>query len=226
MSFQLHRVRQEIREVGQVGLELHLQIQQHVAQQIVDLTFGAHLTLFGLGGQLTDRHIGLTAFIEVQCRLSIQRQVTQGIRQRFVRTLTVFELHLRLNERHRVFAVCTLGGRIQLDRTVHIDILQPGGELSRHERQERCDLPFAGFQFRIHIDSIAYRHIAFYAHLEIIDRQPGSVERKMHRIEVHRHRCDQLYMQAVGVCLVLDRSAYIPGIQSNEHVVPSVSLSA
>ena len=194
MTVQRHGLGQEIRKVRQVRIEVHLQIQKHVAHQVVHLAFRAEACLFGLRCQLVDRHVGHLAFVEVEHRVCVQLEVTQRIRQGLVSTLTVFEFDVGSDERHLRVAERTACRSIQRYYTIDIEVFETTREGFRYQRQQRFDLPFAGSEFDVHVDSVAYRHLSFHAHLKIIDCQTGTVEGEMHRLEVHRHRSNKFEM--------------------------------
>ena len=134
-TIQRYLFRQEISEVRQIGIEIELQVQQHVAQQVIHLTFGTHLRLFGFGCQSVDCHVGCLSLIEVEHGVGIQFHVPQRVRQRFITSFAVFELQLCGDERHGVFAVRAFGSGVQLHLAIHIQVFETLRELLRHQSQ-------------------------------------------------------------------------------------------
>ena len=221
-SVKLHRFGQEIREVRQVGIEVQRQVEAHIAQQVMDLSFRRKSRLFGFRREVVEHDRRVLTLVEVECGISVEFEVTKFVRKRLIGSFAVFERQVGIHQRHLGVVIDTFGGSVQLEQTIHVDVRERRSELSRHKRQERFDLPFACLQRYIQEDVILHIHRTFEAQREVIDREISTVEGKMHRVQVHRQRCDDFEVQTVGVGITLKRRTDVMGVEFDEHIIPTL----
>ena len=140
---EVHLLRQEVRKVRQVGIEVQRQIEQHIAHEVFYSAVSSKFGVFGFCRQPVNLHVGYLSFGKPYVCVGIQLHIAQGIRQRFVRSFSVFQRQMRLHARHLGFGYESLYDRLQFGFSVHIEVAERLGEFLRHKRHERLDLPFA-----------------------------------------------------------------------------------
>ena len=180
LTAQSHALGQERFEVRNTGIDVGLEIQEHVRLDIADGAFGFQTAV-------------------PQLRLCLM----QG------------------HYRHLRVAVRTFCGGVQGNRTFQLIGRNRLGEPLRHKGQQGLDVPGVGCQAHVHVDGVVQRHLAFSAQVQIVDCQPGTVQCKVHRVEVHRHRGNQFDMQTVSISLAFESGTYVLCVQGDEHVVPT-----
>ena len=75
--------------------------------------------------------------------------------------------------------------RVQLYLTIYANVLEGLHELRRNECQERLDLPCGGLNLSVYRQADSYSDFSSQTQIELIDRQTGFIEGKMHRIQIH-----------------------------------------
>ena len=151
-------------------------------------TFGTQLRVAGLGAEFVHLHRRCRRVVQVEVRRDVGTDVAQLVRQRFILTLALREIHAGIDERQFVLPDIALGVCVQTQETVYVDIFESFGELFGNECQHVLNTPDAGAEVHIHLDVVFYRYAAVQTDLKLIDRQGRFPQRNGHLIHLYAGR--------------------------------------